>query len=211
MNPAVDNYLEVGCGRCPKGGTPDCKVHRWTQELLLIRDLILSCGLTEELKWGTPCYTFNGSNVLMISAFMDYCCISFFKGALLKDEKRLLVSPGPNSQAARLFKFTNIEGITSIKTDILSYVAEAVEIEKAGRKIVFRKEPEPRPEELLEIFASDPLLESAFDALTPGRQRGYILHFSAPKKSETRIRRIEKWIPMILNGYGIHDEYRMSQ
>ena len=207
MNTTVENYFTEGCGRCPLGGTPDCKVHLWTLELKLLRNLILDCGLTEESKWGNPCYTFRSKNVLMIGAFKKYCCISFFKGALLKDDKNLLVKPGPNSQAARLFKFTNCNEIARIENDIKSYIFEAIEVEKAGLEVSFKKNPEPIPEELQLKFKEDPILQSAFESLTKGRQRGYILHFSQPKLSKTRVSRIEKCIPMILSGIGLHDKY----
>ncbi len=208
MNPKVDKYLIDGCMRCPLGGTPECKVHTWPEELDLLRQIVLTSGLTEELKWGAPCYTFEDKNVLMVSAFKDFCCISFFKGSLLKDSKGLLDKPGPNSQATRLFKFTNIEGIQAVEEDIKTYIKEAIEIEKAGLKVNFKKNPEPLPEELEQKFEDDPLLKDAFEALTPGRQRGYILFFSQPKKSETRTARIEKCVPKILNGEGMHDQYK---
>ena len=207
MNNQVDNYLLEGCGRCPLGGTPDCKVHKWTAELELLRTIVLDCGLTEELKWGVPCYTFQGGNVLMVSAFKEYCSISFFKGSLLSNTKGILEKPGPNSQAARLIKFTNTARIQEIEEDIRTSIYEAIEVEKAGLKVLFKKNPEPIPEELEQKFAEDPVLKSAFEALTPGRQRGYILFFSAPKQSKTRVSRIEKSVEKILNGEGLHDKY----
>ncbi len=208
MNKSVDNYFTEGCGRCPLGGTPDCKVHNWTAELLLLRTIVQDCGLTEESKWGTPCYTFWDKNVLMVSALKRYCCISFFKGSLLKDDKNLLAKPGPNSQAARLFKFHNVDEIKEIESDIKAYIFEAIEVEKAGLKVQFKKNLEPIPLELERKFAEDPLLKNAFEALTQGRQRGYILHFSQPKQEKTRMSRIEKCVPMILAGIGLHDKYR---
>jgi len=208
MNKSVDNYFIEGCGRCPLGGTPDCKVHRWTRELELLRKIIQETGLTEESKWGAPCYTFQNKNVLMLSALKDYCCISFFKGALLSDEKNLLVKPGPNSQTARLFKFKDLDEIVQIENDIKAYIFESIEIEKAGLTIPFIKNPEPIPEELEMKFNKDQVFKTAFEALTPGRQRGYILHFSQPKQSKTRLARIEKCTPMILNGIGLNDKYK---
>ncbi len=194
--------------RCPYGGTPDCKVHRWTRELELLREIVLECGLVEELKWGAPCYTHGGKNVLMVSALRSYCCISFFKGSLLKDSKNLLEKPGEHSQAARLFKFTNLERIKEIMSDITAYIYEAIEIEKLGLKVEFKENPEPIPEELEAKFVEDPIFKTAFEALTPGRQRGYILYFSRPKQSKTRESRIEKYMPNILNGIGLHDKYK---
>lgn len=208
MNTSVDNYFIEGCGRCELGGTPECKVNLWSSELKLLRRIILDCGLTEESKWGTPCYTFQGKNVLMLSGLREYCCISFFKGSLLSDEKKLLTKPGPNSQAARLFKFKNVDEIEKIESDIKAYIFESIEVERAGLNVVFKKNPEPIPAELGTKFEEDPVLKTAFDALTPGRQRGYILHFSQPKKSETRVSRIDKCIPMILAGIGLHDKYK---
>ncbi len=207
LNPKVDHYLLEGCGRCPLGGTPACKVHQWTAELKLVRRIVLDCGLTEELKWGAPCYTFERKNVLMVSALRAYCCISFFKGSLLSDNKGLLEKPGKHSQAARLLKFTNAEAVKAIEADIKTYIFEAIEVEKAGLKVNFKKNPEPIPEELERKFEEDPLLQTAFEALSPGRQRGYILYFSQPKKSETRKSRIEKSISKILSGEGLNDKY----
>ena len=152
MTKSVEQYFLEGCGRCPLGGTPDCKVHNWTAELEYLRQLILDCGLTEESKWGVACYTFQKNNVLLLSAFKDYCSISFFKGSLLSDTKGLLEKPGKHSQAARLFKFTNIEQIKAIEEVVKNYIFEAVEIEKAGLKVEFKKSPEPIPEELEQQF-----------------------------------------------------------
>lgn len=208
MNKSVDNYFIEGCGRCPLGGSPDCKVHYWTSELALLRKIVLSCGLKEESKWGVPCYTFQDKNILIISAFKDYCSISFFKGSLLKDDKNLLVKPGPNSQAGRLAKFTTIQDIIVIEKVLKEYIYEAIEVEKAGVKVPMKKNPEPIPEEFEEKLDSDPVLKDAFEALTPGRQRGYIIYFSQPKQSKTRIARIEKCEPMILSGIGLNDKYK---
>jgi len=211
MNKSVDNYFIEGCGRCPLGGTPDCKVHSWTSELEMLRKIVLNCSLTEETKWGAPCYTYQNKNILMVSALKEYCCISFFKGSLLSDDKNLLVKPGPNSQAVRLFKFKNIKEIIKIEDDIRAYIFESIEVEKAGIKIPFKKNPESIPEEFEAKLENDPILKTAFEALTPGRQRGYILHFSQPKQSKTRISRIEKCEPMILSGIGLHDKYKFMK
>ncbi|WP_149304485.1 YdeI/OmpD-associated family protein [Pareuzebyella sediminis] len=208
MNKSVDNYFKEGCGRCPLGGTPECKVHTWTSELELLRKIVLTCGLTEESKWGVPCYTFQNKNILMVSALKEYCSIGFFKGSLLSDDKNLLVKPGPNSQAVRLFKFKSSNEIITIEDDIRAYIFESIEVEKAGLKIQFKKNPEPIPEEFDAKLEKDPILKTAFEALTPGRQRGYILYFSQPKQSKTRISRIEKCEPMILSGIGLHDHYK---
>ena len=210
MNPEVDLYFQEGCGRCPLGGTVDCKVHSWRQELSLLRQIVLECGLTEERKWGAPCYTYKSKNVLMLAALKSSACLSFFKGSLLSDEKKLLEKPGKHSQAARLFRFTHLEQIAEIKDYLKACIFEAIEIEKAGRKVVFKSKPEPIPEELRKAMEDDPVLKTAFENLSPGRQRGYILHISKAKQSSTRISRIEKCTPMILNGIGLHDKYQSS-
>lgn len=211
MNTTVDNYLLKGCGRCSLGGTADCKVHKWISELKLLRKIVLDCGLKEESKWGVPCYTYQNNNVLIVSAFKNYCSISFFKGSLLSDAKEILVKPGENSQAARLIKFTNIGRISGLADDIKNYINEAIEVEEAGLKVNFQKNPQPIPVELEKKFEQDPILKTAFELLTPGRQRGYILYFSAPKQSKTRESRIQKSIGNILNGVGLNDKYKSKK
>lgn len=207
MNPKIDFYLANGCMRCEYGGTPDCKVHGWADELKMLRDIILGCGLTEELKWGVPCYTYNGKNVLNISALKHSATIGFFKGSLLKDPQNILEKPGQNSQATRYLKITGVNQILELENTIRAYIFEAVEIEKAGLEVQFKKNPEPVPEELQQKLDDDPLFNSAWEGLTPGRQRGYIIYFSQPKQSKTRLNRIEKLTPKILNGEGMHDKY----
>jgi uncharacterized protein YdeI (YjbR/CyaY-like superfamily) len=201
----VDNYLLEGCGRCKLGGTPDCKVHNWPKELIELRRIVLECGLTEELKWGVPCYTFDSKNILVVSALKDYACLSFFKGVLLEDAVGILEKPGENSQSYRLIPFTHVQHIFEMETTLKSYIFEAVEIEKAGLKVAFKKNPEPIPEEFQARLDVDPLLSSAFYSLSPGRQRGYIIHFSQPKQNKTRESRIDKCIPKIMEGIGFHD------
>ena len=206
MNPQIDNYLAVGCGRCPLGGTPQCKVHNWTDELEHLRSIVLQCGLTEELKWSMPCYTFQGKNVVMVSAFKEYASLSFFKGSLLKDPDGLLDKPGENSQAARLIKFTSVRKVKEMEPALKSFIKEAVANEKAGKKVNFKEKHELQlPNELQLKFEENPALKAAFESLTPGRQRGYVLYFSAPKQSATRISRIEKYMPKIFTGKGVHD------
>ncbi len=211
MNHNVDDYFTEGCGRCPLGSTPDCKVNGWSEELRLLRRIIIDCGLTEESKWGVPCYTHKGKNILTLSALKKFVAISFFKGSLLKDASGILSAPGPNSQAARYLRITNTQQVPDNEKIIKEYIFEAIEVEKAGLKVAFNKNPEPIPEELQIRLEEDLFLKSAFEALTPGRQRGYILYFSAPKKSETRVSRIEKYSEQILNGIGLHDQYRMNK
>lgn len=206
MTTDVDQYLLEGCGRCEKGGTPDCKVHLWPQELRKLRSIALECGLTEESKWGVPCYTFQGANVSIVSALKDYCSISFFKGVLLQDAHKILEKPGPNSQSDRLLKFTSLQQILDIEDIIKAYILEAIEVEKAGLKVEYKaKDDLDYPEELLAKFEEQPEVKDAFEALTPGRKRGYILHFTQPKQSQTRTKRIEKMIPKILEGKGFFD------
>lgn len=205
LNPGVEKYLDSGCGRCPLFDTPQCKVNDWQDELKQLRRIVLECGLMEEVKWSVPCYTYDGKNILIVSALKESANISFFKGVLLKDEQKLLMKPGANTQSDRYFKFTNTQQIMDLEPIIKSYIFEAIEIERAGIKVEFIKNPEPIPEELQLKLNNDPVFKAAFENLTPGRQRGYILHFSQPKQSKTRISRIEKCIPKILAGKGFHD------
>lgn len=210
-NPLVDKYLVDGCMRCKYGGTPRCKVNDWQEELRELRRIILDCGLNEEVKWSAPCYTHKGKNILMLSALKDFAVISFFKGSLLSDAQGLFVAPGENSQAARYIKITDPRQIVELEKEIKASIFEAIEVEKAGLKVPFKKNPEPIPQELLVRFEQDPNFKSAFEALTPGRQRGYIIHFSQPKQSATRVSRIEKCIPKILAGEGLHDYMRKKK
>jgi uncharacterized protein YdeI (YjbR/CyaY-like superfamily) len=206
MNPKVDVYFTAGCGRCPLGNTPHCKVHNWREELEKLRSIILACGLTEELKWGVSCYTFQKSNIILLSAFNEYCALSFFKGALLNDANGILKKPGQNTQAARLIRFTNVREIVETEPILKAYIYEAVEAEKAGLKVNFKKITEHIiPEELQNKLDEIPALQTAFDALTPGRQRAYILYFSQPKQSKTRESRVEKCMQQILNGKGLNE------
>ncbi|MFN3178283.1 MAG: YdeI/OmpD-associated family protein [Phaeodactylibacter xiamenensis] len=208
MQTTVEGYLTEGCGRCPLGGTPGCKVHAWSAELHALRGILSKSGLIETAKWGVPCYTLNGKNVLLLSAFKNHCAISFFKGALLKDDAGLLSTPGPNSQASRLLKFTSPDAVEALREATHDFIQQAIAIENAGLQIELNKSPEPWPEELQEWLEQDPVLKDAFEALTPGRQRGYVLYFSAPKQSKTRISRIEKCVDKIMNGEGLHDAYQ---
>ena len=206
LNPEVDRYLAEGCGRCAFGGTPQCTVHKWPGELKRLREIALSCGLTETRKWGVPCYTFENRNVVIVSASREYCSISFFKGVLLKDAKQVLSKPGENSQSARLIRFTSVQEIVQLTATLKEYMLEAIELERRGAKVDFRAKSELAiPDELQQKFHELPTLQTAFEALTPGRQRGYILHFTAAKQSKTRSSRIEKCIPQILEGRGMHD------
>jgi uncharacterized protein YdeI (YjbR/CyaY-like superfamily) len=206
VNTSVDAYFVQGCGRCKLGGTPQCKVNRWAAELQLLRQLLLASGLNEECKWGMPCYTLNGQNVALLAAFKEYCSINFFKGALLSNEWGLLSSAGENSQAGRLIKITSIEQVNIHAEHILNTLLQAVNIEKSGQKVPQRSiDDEEVPLELLTEFAADPELERAFRALTPGRQRGYLLFFRGAKQSATRTSRILKNKDRILKGKGLQD------
>ena len=205
MNPKVDTYLIEGCGRCPLGGTPHCKVHGWQEELKELRRILLDCGLTEDLKWKVPCYTSQKRNIVILSAFKEYCALLFFKGALLKDAHGILMKPGENTQAGRQIRFTRLQDIVKMESILKATILEAIEVEKAGLKVQPKKNPEPVPEELQNKLDELPALRTAFEALTRGRQRAYILHFSAPKQSKTRVVRIEKCIPRILKGKGLND------
>ncbi|MCB0212234.1 MAG: YdeI/OmpD-associated family protein [Anaerolineae bacterium] len=205
MNPKVDAYLIDGCSRCPLWKTPDCKVHTWHAELEKLRMILLDSALTEDLKWKIPCYTFENNNIVLMSAFKEYCSVNFFKGALLKDAHGVLEKPGENTQAARLMKFTNVQEIEEMEPILKAYIDEAIAVEKAGLEVAFKTTPEPIPEELQDKFDEDPAFQMAFEALTPGRQRGYILYFSGAKQSKTRTSRIEKYIPQIFEGKGFYD------
>jgi uncharacterized protein YdeI (YjbR/CyaY-like superfamily) len=206
LNTSVENFLQNGCGRCPLGGTPECKVHDWPKELKRLRSIVLGSGLVEEVKWGVPCYTFEKHNVVIVSALRECCTLSFFKGALLKDSHGVLEKPGENSQAARLFRFTSVREIAAREPLIKQYIREAIELEKAGAKVNFKAKTDLTiPIELENKFAALPALRAAFTALTPGRQRGYVIYFTGAKQSKTRESRIEKCIPAILEGRGLHD------
>lgn len=182
------------------------KEKKWRSEFELLRELALDCGLTEELKWGCACYTWEKANVVLIHGFKEYCALLFMKGALLKDEKSILVQQTKNVQAARQLRWTNVAEIEKMKTTIKTYIKEALAIEKAGEKIVYKAVAEyTMPEEFRQALEDMPELKAAFDQLTPGRQRGYLLHFSAPKQAQTRVSRIAKCVPAILKGKGLTD------
>jgi uncharacterized protein YdeI (YjbR/CyaY-like superfamily) len=191
-NPKVDVYLT--------------QARKWRKEIEKLRKIVLGCGLTEELKWRIPCYTFEGKNVVAINGLKDHCALQFFKGSLLKDAKELLLRPGENSQSTRWLKFASVQEIAAIEPILKAYLDEAIEVEKAGLKVPLKKITErPIPEELQSKFNASPALQTAFRALTPGRQRAYLIHFSQPKQSVTRVSRIEKCTPQILKGKGLND------
>ena len=192
MNPKVDFYFE--------------KAGKWRKEIEQLRRIVLDCQLTEELKWGCPCYTFGGSNIVLIHVFKEYCAYLFFKGALLKDPNGLLIQQTENVQAARQARFTGFQEILDKEVALRTYIFEAVEIEEAGLKVELKKTKEfAVAEEFQKKIEENPELKTAFEALTPGRQRAYLLHFSQPKQAKTRESRIEKATPQILEGKGLNE------
>ena len=207
MNPQVDKYLIDGCMRCKYGGTPQCKVRNWVEELESLRQSVLETGLKEEIKWGVPVYTHKGKNIVTVNALKESSNIGFFKGVLLSDQQKMLQQQG-NLQSDRIIKFTNVNDIEKVKDVLKAYVLEAIAIEESGKKVEFKKNPEPIPDELLEAFEQDSVFKKAFYDLTLGRQRGYIIHFSQPKQSQTRMGRIEKYKEQIFNGIGLNDKYK---
>lgn len=182
------------------------KIKNWKQEFQILRSIALEMDLQEEIKWGQPCYTLNGQNTFLIHGFKEYFAILFFKGALLKDPKKILIQQTKNVQSARQIRFQNASEIIKLKTVIKSYIKEAIQLEQSGKKVVMKKTSEFEvPEEFLKQLEENPKLQTSFESLTPGRQRAYLLHFSGAKKSETRKERIEKQIPNILKGKGLND------
>jgi len=182
------------------------KPGKWQEEYRKLRTIILGCGLTEELKWGCPCYTFEKKNVVLIHGFKEYCALLFFKGALLKDSKNILIQQTENVQAARQIRFRSLAEIAKLKTTLKAYIKEAVQVEKAGLKVNLKRTAEFKtPDEFKNKLDEVAGLKKAFSALTPGRQRGYLLYFSQPKQSKTRQARIEKSVPQILKGKGLND------
>jgi uncharacterized protein YdeI (YjbR/CyaY-like superfamily) len=206
MNPQVDTILAEGCGRCKLVGTPQCKMMRWQKEMNLLRKIALASGLEEEVKWGQPTYTLNSKNIILIHSFKEYCGVLFFKGALLADSENILVQQTENVLAARQARFTNLEDVQKSSETLKQYIFEAIEIEKLGVKIEAKKTSDyPMPDELKNKFKELPELKAAFENLTPGRQRGYLLHFSQAKQSATRLSRIEKCMEAIFNGKGMNE------
>ncbi|MGG4398173.1 YdeI family protein [Paenibacillus thiaminolyticus] len=192
MNPKVDEYLS--------------KVTKWKEEYEKLRDIVLECELTEEFKWMHPCYTFEKKNIVLIHGFKDYCALLFHKGALLQDGHGILIQQTENVQAARQIRFTNLQEIVEMETILKAYIYEAIEVEKAGLEVNFKKHTEfIIPEEFQNKLDEIPALKTAFEALTPGRQRAYILYFSEPKQAKTRESRVEKCMQQILNGKGLRD------
>ncbi|MBK8827385.1 MAG: DUF1801 domain-containing protein [Saprospiraceae bacterium] len=208
LNPKVDLFIADGCGRCDYYATDKCKVRSWQMELQHLRQIMLETGLVEDVKWGVPVYTHQDKNIVIVSALKDCVTFGFFKGVLLSDPKKILEQQGPSVQSARIIRFTAVDQIINLTDTVKEYVKEAVVIEESGVKVEFKKDLEPIPDELNDMFEDLPALRDAFYALTPGKQRGYIIHFSQPKQSASRISRIEKCIDKIMNGEGFHDAYK---
>ncbi len=191
-NPEVDAFMDGA--------------RQWREEFARLRAIALDCGLTEELKWRAPCYTFQDKNVVILQGFKEYCALMFFKGALLTDPDGVLVAPGKHMQAGRQVRFTDVDEVTEMEATLTAYIDEAIEAEKAGLKVKLKKTSEYAvPEEFQRELDGDPALKTAFHALTPGRQRAYILHFSGAKRSKTRASRVEKHRQRILDGKGLND------
>lgn len=200
MNPKVDWFFE--------------KAGKWKEEVDEMRKIVLECHLTEELKWGCPCYTYEKKNIVLIHVFKEYCAFLFFKGSLMKDPDNILVQQTENVQSARQVRFTGLKEIKDLKEVLKAYIFQAVEVEESGVKVEMKKTNEfPVSEELEEKFREMPALKEAFEALTPGRQRAYLLHFSQPKQAKTRESRIEKCVQWILDGKGLNDvnEYLLKK
>jgi uncharacterized protein YdeI (YjbR/CyaY-like superfamily) len=192
MNPKVDFFFN--------------KAKQWQAEYEKLRMIVLDCGLTEEVKWGVPCYTFQNNNIVLIHGFKEYCALLFHKGVLLTDPEGILIQQTENVQSARQIRFTTLQEIIEMEAILKAYIFEAIAVEKAGLQVAFKKTAEfAMPEELINQLEEVPGLQDAFEALTPGRQRGYILYFSAPKQAKTRQARIEKCVQQILNGKGLDD------
>ena len=192
MDPKVDEYFE--------------KLQKWQLELQTLREILNDCMLTETYKWKHPCYTYRNNNIVIIGGFKEYCTINFFKGVLLKDSEKILTKQGENSQSSRIIPFTNVKDIKRLTPIIKSYIFEAIEIEKAGLTVQTKSVNDYEiPEELTQKFTENIDFKNAFRALTPGRQKGYLLYFSQPKQSKTKISRIEKYLNRILEGKGLND------
>ena len=192
MNPKVDFFFN--------------KAEKWKEAFERLRKIVLDCGLNEELKWGVPCYTYQKNNIVLIHGFKEYCALLFHKGVLLNDSHSILIQQTEHVQAARQIRFTHVQEIIELESVLKTYIHEAVEVEKAGLKVDMKKTTEFKlPEEFQHKLDEIPALKAAFEALTPGRQRAYLLHFSTPKQSKTRASRVEQYIPQILNGKGLND------
>lgn len=204
-NSSVDSYLKDGCGRCNLFQTPQCKVLLWTDTLLTLREILNESELEETMKWGSPCYTLNGKNVIMLGSFRDACVLSFLKGSILEDPDGVLELPGPNSRIARIMKFQSLDEALERRPQIVSLVQKAIEAERLGLKVVTDNTDDPLPLELEERLDVDMELKEAFEALTPGRKRSFAIYVSGAKHTDTRKTRVERCIPKILEGKGFNE------
>jgi uncharacterized protein YdeI (YjbR/CyaY-like superfamily) len=203
---SIEEYFTEGCGRCKHHKTPQCKIHLWPVELQVMRELCLESGLNEDLKWSQPVYTLNGKNIVMIAVFKNYCALGFFKGVLMSDPHGLLSFAGENSNSTKMFRIEKTDDLLNSVDVLKEYLKEAIEIEKSGAKIPNKPVAEyDVPEELTAYFETDSEFEKAFKSLTPGRQRGYLMHFNQAKQSKTRIARIEKYRDHIFSGKGFQE------
>ena len=202
---SVDRYLAEGCGRCDRYQTPACKVHRWTPILVALRDMLNATELTETVKWGSPCYTLDGANVAMIASFNTWCALTFFKGLLLADPDGLLERPGPNAHAGRVLRFRTVEEFEARREPARTLLAQAIELQRHNATVPKRSATESVPDELARLLSSQPELQAAYDALTPGRQRSHILHIAGAKQSKTRAARAERCAAKLRSGKGFNE------
>lgn len=206
MKTDANRFFSDGCGRCLYFATPDCRVNTWKKELAALRSILLESGLKEEVKWSHPCYTWNGKNIVLLRANKEHCVMGFFKGALMKDPAKILKAQTENMQSVRLFITSDNKEVSRLKPILLSYIAEAIELEKSGKKVQLKQASDyPVPAELDAAFKKTPKLKSAFYSLTPGRQKGYLFYISGAKQSETRTARVERYREKILSGKGMDD------
>ncbi|WP_119395248.1 YdeI/OmpD-associated family protein [Salinibius halmophilus] len=202
----VDEFIESGCGRCDKAGTPECKVHNWLEIVLRLRQLLQQTELDEAAKWGAPCYGFKGKNLIMIAVFKDYSAISFLEGSFLDDPEGLLEKPGENVRHGRVVKFNSIAEFEQRQAAVEDFIQQAISNAKQGKQVIY--DPNDLPDycdELVKTFELDPDYQDAFLALTPGRQRGYLLHFNQAKQAATRSNRIAKVRDKVMAGKGMQD------
>ena len=207
---SFEDYLVIGCMRCDKGGTDRCKVLPFVNELRHLRSLLAETDLVEEMKWSVPAYTLNGKNVIMLGAFVHHASLSFFKGAIVDDPRGLLVRPGENTQASRQLRITSLDQILELETEIRALIASAIDVERRGLKVERVRHEAVACKELQAKFDAQPAFKAAFEALTPGRQRAYHLHFNQAKQTKTRVARIAKYEAAILDGKGMSDVYRKN-
>lgn len=204
-NTSVESWLQDGCGRCDLFATPACKVRRWTDTLVTLREVILEHELMEVMKWGAPCYTYDQKNVLILTALKDFCALSFLQGAALHDPDGWLVSPGPHSRYARYLKFQTTADVERMREPTHALIRQAIDLVRSGAKFTPEIQPEPLPEELQRALEFDPVLAEMFTSLTPGRQRSHILYIGGASSTAARERRVERCVPRIMAGKGFQE------